>query len=260
MDLLNQFKSFLLSQKYQPSKVTVKNYLSDINHFLRFFEIEYQKPFSPSDINFNVIRNYKDKSLNSLSQTSVDRHISSLRKLCSFLKLDGQISSNPFEIESLRSKTEADPWHLREFKDYLYVFNASHLTIKNYIIDIRQFLTWIEQVAQPDVALATNQVDALSKISRELVEEYKQRLISQGEFSPASINRKLSSLRKYLQWMEDEGLIKNNAQVANVKIAKPTAIEQPQPQIQATEKKEFRYSPFPPFRLFQKLGVGFIFL
>jgi len=34
--------------------------------------------------------------------------------------------------------------HLRDFKNHLYVYNASKLTIKNYIIDIKQFLNWLE--------------------------------------------------------------------------------------------------------------------
>lgn len=253
MDILAQFKNYLLSQKNQPSKVTVKNYLSDINHFIKFFEDQYKKAFSPSEISFETIRNYKTQSASVLSESSLDRHMSSLRKFFYFLKLEGYISSDPFKAVLPQPVEVKDPWHIKEFKNYLYVFNASNLTIKNYIIDIRQFLTWAETVT-PNSDLTT-----VGKINKELIEEYKQRLITHNNFSATTVNRKLSSLRKYLSWAQEEGFIKAQPEVTNyqtpVFTTQPEAISQELSKIEEPRIKN--YSWFPPLRVAQKMGLGF---
>lgn len=253
MDILAQFKNYLLSQKNQPSKVTVKNYLSDINHFIKFFEDQYKKAFSPSEISFETIRNYKTQSASVLSESSLDRHMSSLRKFFYFLKLEGYISSDPFKAVLPQPVEVKDPWHIKEFKNYLYVFNASNLTIKNYIIDIRQFLTWAETVT-PNSDLPT-----VGKINKELIEEYKQRLITHNNFSATTVNRKLSSLRKYLSWAQEEGFIKAQPEITNYQTpfftTQPEAISQ---ELSKTEEPRIKnYSWFPPLRVAQKMGLGF---
>jgi len=101
----------------------------------------------------------------------------------------------------------------------------------------------------------------LAEINSKLVEEYKQRLVEQGTFSPATINRKLSSLRKYLAWASDKGLIENTAiATGNLATAQTEqlvndAVEQPivaQPQARLEQPAVKSYSAFPPFRVAQK--------
>ena len=122
MNLLEAFKSYLFSQSNKPAKVTVKNYLSDVNHFLRWYENKYQKKLSPSEITAGVIKDYKETNINVFSPSSLERHLSSLRKFFSFLKLDGQMARSPFEeLADLNKKVDDDPWHLKDFKNYLYV-------------------------------------------------------------------------------------------------------------------------------------------
>src|ERR1035437_5738537 len=145
MNLLNQFKEYLFSQENKPSKVTVKNYLSDINHFVHWFE-SISGNFVPKEVTRQTIAAYKVDCAGVFSQSSTDRHFSSLRKFFTFLKMEGLIVRSPFEqLEANNQKPEADPYGIKNFKNFLYVYNASHLTIKNYLIDIKQFFAWAKE-------------------------------------------------------------------------------------------------------------------
>ncbi|HYM65290.1 MAG TPA: site-specific integrase, partial [Candidatus Sulfotelmatobacter sp.] len=264
MDLTSAFKNYLFSQDKKPSKVTVKNYLSDINHFIRWFESKYSKPFSPQEVNRQTIEGFKLDNTEAFSASSLERHFSSLRKFFYFLKLEGKISSDPFKPLVSEANASLDPWHIKDFKSFLYVYNASHLTIKNYIIDIKQFLTWAEEVTGVSTLLNRANENVLGMLTPKLIEEYKQRLIGQGNFSPATINRKLSSLRKYTLWATDEGLIRPfEAETLNIQDEKEPKIRSLEAQIPAftqfpiaDQGKE--YSKFPPLRLFQKVSKAAI--
>jgi site-specific recombinase XerD len=266
MDLLNLFKNYLFSQADKPSKVTVKNYLSDINHFVRWYETFFNKNFEPKEISSQTLNDYQTNCETVFSQSSLDRHFSTLRKFFKFLLIEGVISLDPFSVKKLNLEASKDPWHVKEFKDFLYVGDASRLTIKNYLIDIKQFLTWAAQVTESE--------NVLSAIDSDLVEEYKERLLNQGDFSPATINRKLSSLRKYLAWAQIRGIIgqiqdsgfKNleldRSEIRNEKVELESLRSRDQEiltQDQVVPTSNFKYSRFAPFRLVQKISEGFIF-
>ncbi len=246
MDLFDLFKQYLFSQKDVPTKVTVKNYLSDVNHFVHWYENTFVKKFDPKIISGQTLNNYRAACAGIFSPSSLERHLSSLRKFFKFLLAEGKIPLNPFEVKDLKPKIEHDPWHIRDFKDFLYVCNASRLTIKNYLIDIKQFLVWAEEVSVSDTAGAAS-LNVLARIDSELVEEYKQRLLTQGNFSPATINRKLSSLRRYLSWAQSQNLKEQNPLIA-------------QPVEPKAEGISAKYSSFPPIRTIQKISEVFIFV
>jgi site-specific recombinase XerD len=265
MDLSAQFKNFLFSQSEKPSAVTVKNYLSDINHFIRWYEKTLGKSFSPKLVTYQTIEQYKKGGYEVFSQSSMDRHLSSLRKFFKFLKLDGQIASTPFDIILSGAKSaESDPFHLKDFKNFLYVYNASHLTIKNYIIDVRQFLSWAQALLASG-SLETNGENVLENINDSLLSQYKDKLVNQGNFSPATINRKLSSLRKYLGFAVEQRYISPLSQdfsnLAKPQIstkeelegvlARQAPLEEPSLE---PESKAREYSKFPPARLLQKIS------
>ncbi len=263
MNLLQEFKNYLFSQEVKPSKVTVKNYLSDINHFIRWFEKSFQKPFSPTEVTKHVIENYKIESSESFSVSSIERHLSSLRKFFNFLILENLTSIDPFK--PFVEEAVKDPWHIKDFKSYLYVFNASHLTIKNYLIDIKQFLNWAEEVTGINNVLGSKNTNVLNHINSNLIEEYKQRLISLGTFSPATINRKLSSLRKYVLWIQAEGLISPISLLTNnveekikAEINAPSILDQKEEPVISHPPSVTTYSSFPPYRLFQKVTKGIV--
>lgn len=205
--IISSFIDFLINQKNRPSKATVKNYKADINQFVRWYETKFHEDFDPVNISHLTLSEYKidrvesknNQSVPTISLRTFERHLSSLRKLFNFLKLDGYIDSSPFEQMNVSAEAlvKSDPFRIKDFKDNLYVYNASKLTIKNYVIDVKQFLNWAEEVTGVKEAWDMADKDVLQKIDNGLVEEYKNRLVNQN-FSPLTINRKLSSLRKYI--------------------------------------------------------------
>jgi site-specific recombinase XerD len=259
------FIDYLLNQTNKPSDVTVKNYKADIAQFIRWYETRYKELFSPENVSLLTLNEYKadrlnpSKEQNKVSVRSIDRHFSSLRKFFNFLKLDGYIPHSPFESETHPIQPEADKYGLKDFKDYLYVYNASHLTIKNYIIDVKQFVSWAEEVTGVENEWDMSKKDLFSKIDNSVIEEYKKRLVA-NSFSPLTVNRKLSSLRRYLTWAASEGLITKQPEVLNVKSESPSGIEQLASNYHlpdSTDKQQISdksYSGFAPVRLFQKIG------
>ena len=190
-----------------------------------------------------IIENYKNQSRDIFSPSSLERHLSSLRKFFNFLKLEGTVAHSPFErLGPGNQKFAADPYRIKDFKNYLYVYNASHLTIKNYLIDIKQFFVWAETV--------TTSNNPLSELNSKLIEEYKQRLLDQGSFSPSTINRKLSSLRKYLSWAILEGLVHE----PSFTVDQLEAVREKVGVKDNRQAKAKSYSNFPPLRLAQKIS------
>ncbi len=292
MEFDTKFKVYLLDQKNKPSGVTVKNYLADVRKFIHWFENRYNHPFDPKFVTFEVANAFKNQ-INSYSvedqQTgiaapsarSVKRYLSSLRKFFYYLKSETIIASNPFEESVIKAKQAFDPLDLKAFKDYLYISKASDLTIKNYIVDVRHFLNWAKQVLANSGELDGDE-PFLHKLNAPLIEEYKDRLLRESNLSPLSINRKLSSLRKYLNWAAEKNIIKNPIQLpsrieSNLNNepdqTQENNIEKPEVSLQSlikledpnssgndleadsdneSHKLEHKYSRFGPLRFFQK--------
>ncbi|PIZ97537.1 MAG: hypothetical protein COX79_02185, partial [Candidatus Levybacteria bacterium CG_4_10_14_0_2_um_filter_36_16] len=220
MELLELFKENLLSQNLPAgrqerplAKVTVKNYLSDIRKFFEWFEITYQTPVNSHALSQNVLSTFlahitQEKKLEHLSQPSIDRLISSLRKFFTFLKDEGLTDNNPFATSPVVQK-EKDAWRLREFKDSLYVSNFTGVSIKNYIVDIQAFKVWYEKTIGEENGL---------NITQAILEVYKDRLLNILHLAPRSINRKLSSIRKYAEFLDKDSSLLGDP-VANIILA-----------------------------------------
>lgn len=204
MNFLQQFIDFLLNQKNKPSLLTVKNYKADIRQFINWLEQKSGLFFDPSKVSLQILYDYK--KARGLSESSMKRHTSSLRKFFKFLKARGVITSDLFPDQDYKKQIEADPWMIRNFRSFLYEYKKSNLTIKNYINDVKSFLAWLKEVALPNHNWSNKNENLFSKITLPVIEEYKQRLIS-TKFSPATINRKLSSLRRYTGWARSQGLL-----------------------------------------------------
>ena len=120
MNLLEQFKNYLFSQETKPSNVTVKNYLSDINHFVKWFEKQYGTILT-SPITNTILEQYKASFEKTFSPASMQRHLSSLRKFFKYLKIEGKMTIDPFEESAIGAKQEKDVWRLKDFKNNLFV-------------------------------------------------------------------------------------------------------------------------------------------
>src|SRR3989344_3566070 len=207
MNLLNLFKDYLGSQSKPSSKSTVKNYLSDLRFFIKWTEENYSFDFDPRLINVGIVENFKKSNVDLMLGSSLDRHMSSVRKFFFFLKEQGHIDTSPFE-KTTPEKKEIDRWHLKKFKNHLYSGGSSNITIKNYLIDVRQFLDWAQMVTNVEDAWNIKDQNIFDKISPEIIEEYKKRMLSKG-FSPLTINRKLSSIRNFVRWAIKERIIED---------------------------------------------------
>lgn len=146
MEYLQAFTNHLEAQGV--SKITIKNYLADVRKFIRFIEETHSRPFQLSDFTADSIKAYK-ASLQALetSISSQERYVSSLRKFATCLHEEHKLPFNPFTAIA-DSKPNIDLWALTPFKQDLLSNKASDLTIKNYVLDIKQFASWLENVDQ----------------------------------------------------------------------------------------------------------------
>ena len=256
--IVQTFKDHLINE-VELSEVTVKNYISDLSRFVTWYESSYAKEFVLSDFNIDVLNEFA--GIEDVSPRSLERYISTLRRFSTFLFEKDLIAANPFakfRLGILESKK--DPWHLSEFKSYLYMDGASKITSKNYLLDLYAFTSWIEAKEGFD----TNISNYIEVINTALINEYRQRLITELGLSESSINRKLSSIRKYLRFADQKLFTK-------LQIPQAAQIENP---VNTLLLEDFRstipsldsnlpvlnLSGFPPLRLIQKLIYPYLAL
>lgn len=284
MELLSSFTVYLFSQKKTDSSATVKNYLADVSRFIRWYEAYFSQSFNPKWVTNDLLEKYKTIStgnetqiegFSKLSQRSFARHQGSLNKFFSFLKENHLIVNQPtFSTVAKQTPNAQSDFNLKEFKDFLYQGKASQQTIKNYIIDIKQFLVWVRTVILAENNQTLDETAIYGYITANLVEEYKQRLSQDAGFSAKSINRKLSSIRKYFAFLQAQGLMQKNdeyqlSEISNLNDAVITdniITEMLSDQektinnqnIKASEKTK-TYSKFGPIRFLQKVKNAAIF-
>jgi len=149
------FSDFLESQKL--SKVSIKNYKSDLSHFKKWFIQELEAiGTSPKNLNEIIPFITSETALNyskflasgDSPKATVARRLSTLRRFGTFLEENEILGFNfasgvsgpiqkKFDLSSIVTSFEA---HLEKEK-------VSKNTIKNYLSDVRQFLTWVQENA-----------------------------------------------------------------------------------------------------------------
>lgn len=109
----------------------------------------------------------------------------------------------------------------QDFSLYLKNSERSFLTVKNYLADLEIFKKWF---------LNTNDYFEFrpSDITPTDLREFKQFLMINKEMKPASINRRLASLRSFLKWTNETGVS------PNIKLSKI-------PKFEKTEKTGIRW-------------------
>jgi site-specific recombinase XerD len=102
-----------------------------------------------------------------------------------------------------------------QFKTFLVAENISNLTLINYLSDFRHFAAWFEA----KINLKT-EIDFIDLINYDTVNQYKSYLF-ESSIPLKTINRRLSTLRKFCSFAIQQGWMKNNAakQVQNAKIS-----------------------------------------
>lgn len=269
---ISRFQNYLLNSG--SSELTVKNYTSDIRRFIRFFETKYSLGFQPERVTWKMLKDYRALLASEIGLRSVERHMSSLRKFFQFLEMQGQIKETPFSLSNEPTEESLDSAAgFRQFKDYLYSAKSSDLTIKNYIIDVRQFLFWLSLTEDQSAERELTPKEVISRVSPDALASYKQRLIHQSDLSVSSINRKLSSLRTYMRWACRNGIVdasnlSNSMEIdqmhltTNVKETDPLGELYGLSEIQEEAEilTPYAYSSFPPLRLMQKTSFGLTML
>lgn len=134
-----------------------KNYRSDLSHFSGWLILKIRSfgsyieslseavPFLSQE----VAREYKSYMTgNKIPVKTINRRLSTLRHLSRFL-----LSSENLEIDFMKDIENISEGRIKsslvnpiveDFRSYLETQKVSKNTIKNYLSDIRQFLTWVE--------------------------------------------------------------------------------------------------------------------
>lgn len=138
------------------SKKSLKNYKSDLNHFLGWSYLRVQSWGSYATTLDQLIPLLSNKlaqeyklylSNNKIPIRTINRRLSTIRHLSRFLYESGyktadfasNISNINLEAKDSLTKT------LEEFEAYLKSQRVSRTTVRNYISDIRQFIFWAQQ-------------------------------------------------------------------------------------------------------------------
>ena len=143
------FKKFLLAENVSP--ITLKNYLSDLRHFLGWtilkLKAQNKKNFenlSPleflNQIDESLVEEYKNYLVvNSIPAKTINRRLSTLRKFFSFCISQGWLKENPAKkIQNLKLKIDSI---ISSFALSLEKENLDQKTIKSYLEVVQQFLS-----------------------------------------------------------------------------------------------------------------------
>ncbi len=150
------FYTFLLSSGVSQS--TLKNYKSDIKHFSEWLvrsvkslgvyaeNLTESIPF----INSKTAENYKVELLNSgVPSKTINRKLSTLRRLSSYfiqneiLNFEFTNSVTNIQNQTVKANPSKNELIIKDFENYLIREKVSKNTIKNYLSDINQFFSWI---------------------------------------------------------------------------------------------------------------------
>jgi site-specific recombinase XerD len=116
------------------------------------------------------------------------------------------------------------------FKNYLLAGNVKPITIKNYLSDLRHFFGWLifklkvkNQELNPALRegrekIENNPINFLNLITPEIIDDYKTYLY-ENKIPLKTINRRLSTLRKFFSFCINQGWLKENParKISNIK-------------------------------------------
>ncbi|MDD3679791.1 MAG: site-specific integrase [Candidatus Shapirobacteria bacterium] len=152
-NITQPFSLYLKSERV--SENTLRNYLLDSQHFLAWLANNYPDLASDNpniiaqNISLVVLNNYKDFLKNNhTAPSTVNRRLSSLRKLSEFFVSQGWRQNNPGKkVANITNKKDTgDYWQiLNRFAKSLKTEEKSSSTIRNYLSDVRGYLYFINK-------------------------------------------------------------------------------------------------------------------
>jgi len=142
------------------TKISVKNYLSDLRHFLGWLIFYWKSHFDDSlsldlvnqnlieilkQVQVNTIKNYKSYLVdNQIPIKTINRRLSTLRKFFSFCISQGWIKENPAKkISNIKYQISNidNTGILSQFQQDLRKENLDQKTIKSYLEVVQEFLS-----------------------------------------------------------------------------------------------------------------------
>jgi site-specific recombinase XerD len=154
MDYLPQFKLWLKAKSYSDS--TARNYLADfgkylnyVNHLPQTVSLDSNSPSGIHIFSSNILTLYVTYLT---GKNNAGRYLASLNQFCQFALDQHLISQNPLKsILKLQhhpdnSGTDHNLDHLIDlYQQHLTNLKSSPVTIKNYVNDLHQYISWLEQ-------------------------------------------------------------------------------------------------------------------
>ena len=139
------FTFYLKSQK--ASSTTVRNYSSDINHFLNWLNSPLNDPYkiAQSITEETLIKYQQFLKENNIAAATINRRFSALRQLGRFFISQGWSKKNPVKKVSnitAKKKNNFAQQLMEKFAKSLKNEGKSQSTIRNYLSDVRGYLEW----------------------------------------------------------------------------------------------------------------------
>ncbi len=144
-----------LTETLSVSRKTLRNYRADLSHFFGWTTLHLKTRGvnieNPNGIvlhlSAQLVAEYKGYHLeNRIPEGTTNRRLSTLRNFSRFLLLEGILSEDPTKVISNIKRELEDGEKIgllvNEFKKHLQKDGVSKITLKNYISDIRHFLSW----------------------------------------------------------------------------------------------------------------------
>lgn len=145
---LPQFHSWLQNKGYSQS--TCRNYLVDLGKYLNYVN---RLPQTVSlDIDDSSVVHFLSPEIISLyvsylsDKSNSSRYLASLNRFCQFAVDQHLISQNPFKKISRPTSTPDLKELVKTYQQYLQTKNTPLSTIRNYINDLRQYISWLETI------------------------------------------------------------------------------------------------------------------
>ena len=143
MNLPAQFKQYLTTQGVSPN--TLRNYLADLRNFTAWVEEKYglRDEAALTKLDSGTATRYQ-AHLNSLSlsASTINRRLSTLKKLKGFALNKGLVTPSQFKTQP-QAPLNSQKTLIKEFEAELKKQHSSPNTRKNYLSDVNHFLNWL---------------------------------------------------------------------------------------------------------------------